>query len=321
MPDAATPGRTLLVGGGGFIGRNLLDALRRAGAPVRCLELKKAAWMDDSLDLVEGDFTVPQVVDRAMEGCDAVVHLASTVLPQSSNESPEYDISTNLVGGVRLIQCAVKRKVRKLLFISSGGTVYGKTDGRPIKETHPCNPLCSYGIVKLAVEKYLALADRLYGLDYCSVRLSNPYGRYQRGDVSQGAIAVFCHRALHGLPIEIWGDGSVSRDFIYIDDVVAALLKALGSTAKLGELNVGTGHAASVNDIVSLIRAQAGKALNVTYKPARDFDVPKSCLDVSKAERLLGWKPGTALQDGIRETLRWQAAEMAKAGGACGPEA
>jgi len=300
------PKMVLVIGGGGFIGRNLLNRLLSMNIRIRCLDCRKIPWMDSSIDFIEGDFAESSIIERAVEGCDVIIHLVSTVLPKTSNDDPEYDISTNLIGTVRLIQYAVKHNVHKFIFMSSGGTVYGISQNLPISENHPNNPLCSYGIVKLAIEKYLNLAHQLKNLNTCSVRLTNPYGYYQRGDISQGAIAVFCHRALHGIPIEVWGDGSVRRDFIYIDDVIDALQEMIQTERQIGEINIGSGSTASIKEIISSIQQELNLELKVIYKPPRDFDVPDICLDIKKAQQILGWNPKTPLTQGIKKTLEWQ---------------
>ena len=157
----------------------------------------------------EGDFTSDSDVASAVIGCDVCFHLISTTLPKSSNLDPVFDIETNLMGTVRLLNQVVKSGVGKVIFLSSGGTVYGPPQEIPIVETHPTNPICSYGITKLAIEKYLELFYQLHGVDYTVLRLSNPFGERQRIESSQGAVAVFLGKALRGEKIEIWGGENI----------------------------------------------------------------------------------------------------------------
>jgi UDP-glucose 4-epimerase len=179
-----------------------------------------------AVEWIEGDLVNQEDLEAAIQGCDIIYHLVSTTLPKSSNDNPAYDIETNVIGTLHLLDLARKKMGKKVIFISSGGTVYGVPGEVPIKESYPTNPLCSYGIVKLTIEKYLALYHQLYGLDYCVIRPSNPFGERQRVTGAQGAVAVFLHKALRDEPIEIWGDGTVVRDFIYVGDLTAALVKA-----------------------------------------------------------------------------------------------
>jgi len=297
--------RCLVIGGTGFIGKNLIEMLIDNDIEVRCLDRSKIAWGSKNIEFIEGDFTAAHLLDSIFDGCDTVIHLATTVIPQTSNDDPEFDISTNLVGAVRILEASVKHKVRKVIFMSSGGTVYGNTEDAPILETHSTNPTCSYGIIKLTIEKYMRLFHQLYDLNTCSVRLANPYGRYQRGDINQGVIAVFCHKMLNGIPFEIWGDGSVRRDFIYIDDVVQALLKIINTDEYIGEINIGSGNAVSIKEIVACVQQLVNLDGNVIYKPSRNFDVSSISLDITKAQQLLGWNPKISMKEGIMRTIEW----------------
>ena len=195
----------LITGGGGFIGRNLAIGLLCKGFSVRCLDRVKPAWLSAGIDFIEADFTATHLLESAFQNCETVIHLASTTLPKTSNDDPEFDVSTNLIGAIRLLEASVRNHVKNFFFLSSGGTVYGIPENLPVSESHQTNPICSYGIVKLAIEKYLRLFHKLYNLNTCSIRLANPYGCYQRVDATQGAIAVFCHNAINDIPINIWG--------------------------------------------------------------------------------------------------------------------
>jgi UDP-glucose 4-epimerase len=298
--------RCLITGGGGFLGYHLTKSLLENGYKVRCLDRYKPSWMPkDSVEFIEGDFSATHLTAEIIGGCDVIFHLACTTLPQTSNEDPDFDISSNVQGTVRMLNEAVKSKVKKIIFISSGGTVYGVPSIIPTPETHPTNPNCSYGITKLMIEKYLRLYFHTHGLNTCSLRLSNPYGEYQRVDSIQGAVAVFCYKAITGQPIQIWGDGSVRRDFIYASDVIDAMIKTINCPLSGCEINIGSGNAVSMNEVIDNIEYLLGEKINRRYSDARAFDVPVSMLDISLAREKLNWEPRVNIRDGFDRTIKW----------------
>jgi len=300
----------LILGGAGFMGSHLAEALARAGHRVRVFDRPHLDTLPLVLghrgcEVLSGDFLNPEDLARALTGAEAVFHLVSTTLPKTSNDNPLYDAETNVLGTLRLLQLCRQHRVAKLVFISSGGTVYGPPATLPIDETHPTQPTCAYGIHKLMVEKYLHLSHLLHGLDYCVLRVANAYGERQRTDVAQGAVAVFLERALRGEAIRIWGDGSVVRDYVYVGDVVKALLKALAYSGERKVFNIGCGAGVSVNRLVKEIEAVVGRPLALEYSPARGFDVPANVLDCSLARQHLAWKAETTLAEGLRRTCEW----------------
>ncbi|MBI2313368.1 MAG: NAD-dependent epimerase/dehydratase family protein [Betaproteobacteria bacterium] len=301
--------KCVVLGGGGFIGSHLCQALLAAGHGVRIFDRPNLKRFDSAAESgpaewLEGDFSNPEDLARAAEGCEVVYHLISTTLPKSSNDNPVYDVETNVIGTLRLLEL-VRGTGTKIVFVSSGGTVYGVPRAVPIPETHPTEPLCSYGIGKLAVEKYLRLYQVLHGIDYCALRLANLYGERQRVTTAQGAVAVFLHRALRDEPIEIWGDGGVVRDYLYAGDAAAALVRAAAATGEPRLFNVGSGRGQSLNDILAAIETLLGRPVRRTYLPGRRFDVPVNVLDVSLAARHLGWRPATAFAEGLSRTCDW----------------
>jgi UDP-glucose 4-epimerase len=259
--------------------------------------------MVSALEWIEGDFTNPADIQHAVAGCDVIFHLICTTLPKSSNDNPIYDIESNVISTVRLLDAAKENKVKKVVFISSGGTVYGIPRNIPIPETHPADPVCSYGIAKLAIEKYLGLYHYLYGIDYCILRVANPFGEGQRVVSSQGAVAVFLYRALKNELIEVWGDGSVVRDYVYIGDVVDAFLKAMDHTGSPRTFNIGSGRGYSLNELLEIIESLIGHPVPRIYKEARTLDVPVNVLDISSAGKFLNWQPRTSFRDGLMRTL------------------
>jgi len=299
----------VILGGGGFLGYHLCQALVAAGHRVRIFDrpnLERFSLPDnaDSVEWAEGDFVNQEDLEATIAGCDIIYHLVSTTLPKSSNDNPIYDIETNVIGTLRLLDLLKKRKI-KIIFISSGGTVYGIPEEVPIKESHPTRPLCSYGIAKVTIEKYLYLYHQLHELDYCIFRLANPFGERQKVTAAQGAIAVFLHKALHDQPIEIWGDGTVVRDYVYVRDAITPLITAITYSGDCRIFNIGSGEGRSVNDILAAIGKLLGKQIRCTYAPARTFDVPSNVLDISLASRLLNWTPTTSFQEGLHRTLQW----------------
>ena len=302
--------RCLVLGGAGFIGSHIVDALIARGHRVRIFDLPRINTLNlkqsiDSVEIFSGDFGNINDIAPALEGMDVVVHLVCTTLPGPSNENPAYDVESNVIGTLNLLKQAVAKGVRKIIFSSSGGTVYGIPQWLPIAETHATNPTCSYGITKLTIEKYLALFQQLYNLDYTILRLANPYGERQRIDGIQGAVTVFLGRTFLRQPIEIWGDGSVARDYFYISDLVSAFVAAIESDAPSKIYNISGGLAYSLNDILSVIRRVTGVEPEVRYTPARKLDVPVNCLDIQRAEKELGWQPRISLEEGIARTWEW----------------
>lgn len=302
--------KCLIFGGGGFLGSHLCDALLTAGHAVRIFDRPnlrhfRAFGKDEQIEWVEGDFLNAEDVSKALIGCDTVFHLVSTTLPRSSNENPAYDVDTNLATTVRLLDAACKAGVGKIIFASSGGTVYGIPQSAPISENHPTEPICSYGICKLAIEKYLHLYNILHGLEYCVLRLSNPFGERQRISSAQGAVSVFLHKALRGETIEIWGDGSVVRDYFHVNDAARAFLQAATQSGYPHIMNIGSGSGKSLNDILTAIEAAVGWPVARKYLPSRAFDVPVNVLDIAKARDFLGWHPTIGFEAGIARTLTW----------------
>lgn len=305
----------LVLGGRGFIGSHLVDALLAAGHRVRCFDRPNVKRLDEpssvgvnplgNFELFEGDLGNDADIAQALTGCDVCFHLISTTLPQSSNADPVFDIESNLIGTLRLLKRAVQAKVGKIVFVSSGGTVYGIPQHTPINERHPTNPLCSYGIAKLAIEKYLHLFRELHGLNYTILRLANPFGERQRTHASQGAVAVFVGKALRGETIDIWGDGTVIRDYIHIADVASALLAAMDHDEANDVFNIGSGQGLSLNDILDAIESVTGHPTQRNYLPGRTFDVPVNYLDISHARRHLGWTPTVSFAEGLRRFVAW----------------
>lgn len=296
----------LVVGGSGFIGVNLTDHLLRGERSVRVYDrsANRFRGLSTGVEYVPGELGNHGLIREAVAGMEVVFHLVSTTLPKTANDDPIYDVRSNLVDTLQLLEACVEAGVRKVVFASSGGTVYGVPRSVPIDEGHPTDPLTSYGIVKLAIEKYLALFKHLHGLDYAALRISNPYGPYQDPAGQQGAIGVFLRQIFLDRPITIWGDGSVVRDYLYATDLVGAMSLAANSQSG-GVLNVGSGIGISLNELLEAMAGVVGERPEVRYLPGRALDVPANVLDTSRVREELGWEPVTDLTAGMKKTWAW----------------
>lgn len=302
--------RCLILGGKGFIGSHLVEALLKQGMLVRVFDRVGAenlinTHLRSQVEFIEGDFADADIIASALEDIDICFHLISTTIPKTSNEAPAFDIQSNVLSTINLLEQARKTGLKKILFLSSGGTVYGTPKYLPIDEKHPTDPQCSYGISKLAIEKYLELYRLLYGIDYAVLRVSNPYGERQRLVAAQGAVAVFMGKALNNEKIAIWGDGSVARDYIYIGDVVGALLAAMNYSGKEHIFNIGHGEPLKLLDLITAIESVVGKKIELEFMPARQLDVPINVLDINRAKLELGWVPKVSLNDGLLTMKNW----------------
>lgn len=304
-------GRIAVLGAAGFLGQHVTMALLARGYAVNAFDRIPFAssllpgGTHPGLTVLTGDFFDARCLEAALAGCSCCVHLVSTSIPQSSNEDPARDVKQNLLGTLGLLEAVRAVGVPKLVFASSGGTVYGIPHAQCIAETHPTHPLCSYGIVKLAVENYLALYRELHGLEYVALRISNPYGPLQRLDASQGVIGVFLGKILRNQPLTVWGDGSVIRDFVYVEDVARAFVLAAASSIPAAVLNIGSGSGSSLNRVIELLRMTTARPVDVRYLAGRVFDVPCSILDITLAGQTLGWRPATTMEEGLRRTWAW----------------
>lgn len=298
----------LVLGGGGFQGRHLCRRLVSKGDRVRVFNKAShnAMLSVDRLTGVEwitGDFEDASAVESALQGVDVIFHLISTTLPKTSNENPVHDVMTNIVPTIRLLEMARQHGVKKVIYFSSGGTVYGTPNTIPITEDHPTLPICSYGIHKCTIEQYLHLYQVLYGLDYAVMRISNPYGPNQGLGRGQGVVAVFLDKLIRGESIEIWGDGSVVRDYVYVGDVIEAALSLVEYQGPHKVFNIGSGQGKSLITLITEIADLLECEPDVTYLPARSLDVPANVLDISRANRELCWRPRMEFRDGLEQLI------------------
>lgn len=311
--------KILIFGGGGFIGSTIADRLLVDGHSLRIFERPRVPPYrsfrpHESVEWIGGDLSSAHDVGDALAGVDAVMHLVSTTLPKGSNDDTVYDVQSNVVASLQLLEAMVRAKVSRIVFISSGGTVYGTPQYLPIDEAHPTDPLVSYGITKLAIEKYLHLYQHLHGIRPVILRVANPYGERQRIETAQGAVGVFAHRALVGTPIEIWGDGSVTRDYIHVQDVADAFVRALAYEGSHTCFNISSGVGVSLNELVEQLSDVLGRQIAVDYRPGRPFDVKLNVLSNERARQELGWTPSIDMRTGLVRTVQWMRAQQVASG-------
>ena len=298
-----------LFGGAGFLGAQIARSLLRLGNEVRIFDKPGAKMNPHALGLegviwLEGDFANNLDVKKAVAGSDIILHLISTTLPKQSSEDLSYDLVSNTVPTLQLLDCARDAGVKKLLYFSSGGTVYGQAQYLPMDENHPTNPLVPYGITKLAIEKYCLLYEKLYGLRTHILRVSNPFGPSQLANQAQGAVGVFLSRMLNNQPIEIWGDGTVIRDYLYIEDLTRAVNHLIDYQGSESVFNIGSGVGLSLNEIILFMESALDKKADCRYHESRSFDVPTNILSIERARKELGWAPEHSFASGLKKTIK-----------------
>lgn len=299
--------KCVVLGGSGFLGQALcrqlvhvgyrVSSVSRSGRPKSEFEKwhSNVDWITAAID--------SDIALCTLEGANIVYHLASTTYPSTSNLDMSFDLESNTLATLRVLEAAVNQRIERVIFVSSGGTVYGIPHQNPIPEIHSTNPICSYGIHKLAIEKYMLLFQHLYELRSLILRVSNIYGENQDCTKPLGAVAHFTSSALEDKPIEIWGDGTVVRDYLHVDDVVTALLSAASYSGPHSIFNIGSGKGTSLNDLLQLLKEQMARPIDVVYKPGRAFDVAENVLDIRLASRELKWQPTVGLGKGLQKIL------------------
>jgi UDP-glucose 4-epimerase len=300
--------RALVTGGAGFIGSHIVDALLARGDEVHVVDNLATGSRDNlaaDAELHELDIRDPAIETLGAElRPDVVLHLAAQADVGTSVERPVFDAEVNVIGTVRVLEAARAAGAR-VVFASSGGTIYGECE-EPATEDHPRVPLAPYGVSKLAGEEYIAGWNRLYGTSHVVLRLANVYGPRQLPALEGGVIAIFLDRLARGETAQIFGDGGVVRDFVYVSDVAAAFLRA--AETGTGTYNVGTGVATSILDLYRLCAGAAGVDREPNFAPPRPGDLLRNVIDASRAERELGWRAAMPLEDGLART--WD--ELAK---------
>ncbi|WP_065091931.1 NAD-dependent epimerase/dehydratase family protein [Rhizobium leucaenae] len=298
--------KALVIGGCGFIGSHVVDRLLRQGHQVRIFDRHEENFRLalPGVDYRIGDFTDKSAIADAVQGVDVVFHFVSTTFPSTASLDPQRDVQENLIGTQQLVKVMLEAGVTRLLFLSSGGTVYGIPERTPIPETHPLRPISAYGITKTAIEHNLEMFRRTAGLRPIVVRASNPFGPRQSHVGVQGVVSTFLNRIANGEPIEIWGDGSVIRDYIDVQDL-ADFCALAGTSDKGGTYNAGSGRGTSLADLLAAMEKVTEREIALEFKPARAIDVLVSVLDCSAAERDFGWKAERDLQRSLQATWNW----------------
>ena len=300
--------KCLVLGASGFIGQNLCQSLLEHGCRVIAFSRSESNQsFVDKCDWITGDFREINKFSSMFDGVDYVFHLISTMNPANSNKDLERDVTENLIGTLRLMELCKTKMIKRLIILSSGGTVYGPNVSIPTHESEPCNPNCSYGIVKLAIEKYATLYRRMSWIDSIVLRVSNPYGPYQISK-DQGFIATAIEKALRNEVIKVWGDGSVVRDYIYVSDVVSAILAAvkLNNPQAPHIYNIGSGYGRSIDQVLdSINKIHKLNSLKVVKEDGRLVDIPISILDINCAKSFLNWSPSIPWQKGLELTYQW----------------
>jgi UDP-glucose 4-epimerase len=300
--------KILVTGGAGFIGSQVSDGFIALGHDVVAvdnLSMGRLENLNPKAKFVLMDIRAVEL-DRlfAMEKPDAVCHHAAQMDVRMSVENPLFDADVNVKGTLNILQNAVKHKVKKVLFASTGGAIYGEQNAFPCDETHPTQPVSPYGITKMTAEKYLYFYALEYGLEYTVLRYANVYGPRQNPHGEAGVVAIFCKKLLAGETPTINGDGGQTRDYVFVGDVVQANLKAL-TLGRNDVFNVGTGIETDVNRIFALVNEAAGSRARETHGPAKPGEQRRSVISHAKAKAVLGWEPKTVLKDGILKTVEY----------------
>ena len=308
--------RILITGGAGFIGSNITDAYLAAGHDVAVVD-DLSSGSADNVDPRARWYRV-DIRDAALEAVfaeerpEVVCHHAAQVSVRRSVESPQTDADVNVLGSLNVFEAARRHGTRRIVFASTGGAIYGEQTGPPADETHPCRPRSPYAVAKLAIEHYLDYFRVTFGLEAVVLRYANVYGPRQDPHGEAGVVAIFMQRILAGLAPTIFGDGEQVRDFVYVEDVVAANLAALRVAVAAEDMaifNIGTGRATSVNALWRVIQPLARPRVGAYHEPVRSGDVRRSVLDPSRAAGQLGWRPAVGIEEGLARTWAWFVAQ------------
>ena len=310
MSQSSDGSPVLILGGNGYIGSHVAEELLLRECPVRVLSRRIPGLLPDSslkhplLQFVLGDLSDTATCSNVIEGCSAVIHCVGPELPSASNHDPILDWHQQVEPTLQFLRVLRAVKPIRLLFISSGGTVYGPNAHLPTREDSTCQPVSAYGIHKLMIEKFLFLENYLHDLDFVVARISNPYGGRQRSEALQGAPSVFLSKILKGEVIDLWGDGQIKRDFVHITDVTDALIRMLDYNGDFRVFNIASSQSFSMMYLIERIEILTGCSALINNLPPRPFDVPVNELDIELAKSELSWVPKRNLDEGLKSSIQ-----------------
>lgn len=300
--------KILVTGGAGFIGSTLVDALIVSGNDVIVIDnlsSGKKEYLNPSAKFYEIDICSPEIANIfKSEKFDFVYHLAAQMEVSKSMVDPMFDNKVNIIGAFNILENCRVTGVKKIIFSSTGGAIYGDADKIPTPENYPAYPVSFYGIHKLTFEKYLNCYFKVYGLDYTILRFANVYGPRQFKGGEAGVVSIFVDNAVNNITSTQYGDGKQTRDFVYIDDVVRALVSAKDITYQ-GEINIGSGRESSLLDIRKYIEQAMEAPISIKEAPGKPGEQKRSCLSYKTAKKVLDWKPEIKLEEGIKRTIAW----------------
>jgi len=296
----------LIIGGNGFIGSHLVDKLLKNGHNVRVFDITYERYRKPLANVDYRIQSLDNIADlyEALLGIDIVFHLASSSVPSTSNIDTVSDINKNLIPTLNILNLSVKLGIKKFVYFSSGGAVYGNPLSLPINEMHPLNPISSYGIVKATIEMYLSLFQRLHGLKSLILRPSNPYGPRQGHFIAQGVISTFLRKVRMDEKLTVYGDGNSTKDYIYINDLIR-LTYDLSFSNNVGVFNLGSGEGKTINQIIDQIKKTTDLTPEIDTLNKQIYDVDNFVLDISKTIDILGPQSMTSLEEGISKTWEW----------------
>ena len=300
--------KILVTGGAGFIGSWVADTFIEQGHEVTIIDDLSTGVKENlpkEADFIDCDIRDRQKIDKIISDIrpDVIDHHAAQIDVRKSVDNPMHDAGINIIGTLNLIESAISNDVKKFIFASTGGAIYGEPEIIPADENTEPYPISPYGTSKYAIEKYLGYYNYVHGFNYVALRYANVYGPRQNPHGEAGVIAIFCSRILSGDSCTIFGDGSQTRDYVYVEDVAKANLLALD--ASVGNYNIGTGVETSVSDLVSELKNASGRDFEVVHGDERPGEVQSISLEVSLAETALGWRPNEDLASGIKKTWDW----------------
>lgn len=307
--------KVLLTGGAGFIGSHIARTYLEAGHEVAVVDDLSHGKKERSPRAAR--LHVMDVRDKALKHVfekfrpDVVNHHAAQINVRESVKDPVNDAQINILGSINLLNLCVETGVKKFIFASTGGAIYGEQKAFPANEEHPAFPLSPYGVAKLAVEKYMYVFNKAHGLDCVSLRYSNVYGPGQDPYGEAGVIAIFCERLIKGKPVVINGSGEQTRDFVFVEDVVTANLLALDKKIS-GEINIATGIETTINEIFKRLKGFISSKVEESHGPAKAGENMRSVLDITRAKEELGWQPGVSLDEGLKRTVDFFLKETGK---------